>query len=132
MFEVEQLEKKQEKSKPATTGQQFRDTAQFFDLPRFIPEMGEISNTLQFHFKKIGAKYYFPDSPDNKHFTKREYKVFCCYLSGFISAKNIGDKLFLSHRTIEFHFANILKKLGCKSKFDIRKQAQYLGLLTFK
>ena len=83
---------------------------------------------VELSFNKVGAKYYFPEHPE-RYFTKREYKIFNCFLNGYISAKNIGEKLLLSHRTIEFHFANILKKLQCKSKFEIRKQALLLNLV---
>lgn len=120
MIEVEQVVRDQ--SSEVQENNQVAEIAQPYQIE-------EIRNTLQLHFRKVGAKYYFPHEPE-KYFTKREYKIFNCFLSGYISAKNIGDKLLLSHRTIEFHFANILKKLQCKSKFDIRKQAMALKLIS--
>jgi DNA-binding NarL/FixJ family response regulator len=33
--------------------------------------------------------------------------------------KQIGEKLEISERTVEFHVSNIIRKLGVKSRVDI-------------
>jgi DNA-binding NarL/FixJ family response regulator len=44
-------------------------------------------------------------------FTKRELDVIKLLADGFTN-KEIGDKLFISHRTVDTHRTNIMKKIG--------------------
>ncbi len=44
-------------------------------------------------------------------FTQREIEIIKLLADGFTN-KEIGDKLFISHRTVDTHRTNIMKKVG--------------------
>ncbi len=44
--------------------------------------------------------------------------------------REIGQDLFLSHRTVEMHVSNILGKLGCSSRAEAVHKAHEVRLLT--
>ena len=48
----------------------------------------------------------------------REYEVMTCLTKG-LHAKEIGEQLGISHRTVEVHKAHIMEKLGVRSVVDI-------------
>ena len=50
--------------------------------------------------------------------TKRESEITQLIVNGF-TCKEIARKLELSHRTIEVHKANLMKKLGVRSKAEL-------------
>lgn len=55
---------------------------------------------------------------DHQHFTQREREVLR-YLTRGKSAKQIGDYLGISHRTVEHHIENMKLKSGCASKYEL-------------
>lgn len=61
-------------------------------------------------------------------FTEREMEILKLCAQG-LSAKQIGEKLFLSHRTIEFHKQNIFQKMGFKSTTELVHYAFKHGLV---
>lgn len=50
--------------------------------------------------------------------SKREKECLNLYLSGF-TAKEIGEELQISYRTVEFYMGNIRNKLSCHKKSDL-------------
>ena len=61
--------------------------------------------------------------------TVRERQVFDLTVSG-LTARDVGDKLSISARTVETHRARILRKLGAHSAADLVRLAARAGLLT--
>jgi ATP/maltotriose-dependent transcriptional regulator MalT len=60
--------------------------------------------------------------------TRRELEVLRLVAAGHTS-REIGQKLFLSTRTVEMHVANTLEKLGSRSRADAVRRAAELQLL---
>jgi predicted ATPase/DNA-binding NarL/FixJ family response regulator len=46
------------------------------------------------------------------------------------TSREIGQQLFLSHRTVEMHVQSILGKLDCRTRADATRRAAELGLLS--
>ena len=69
-----------------------------------------------------------PSGNDNGSLTRREQEVMRLIAEGF-AAKEIGTRLFISHKTVENHRINILKKLGLSSTMDILRYAVKIGLI---
>ncbi len=46
-----------------------------------------------------------------------------------IPSRDIGERLFISVKTVENHRANILHKLGLKTTVDLVKYAARIGLI---
>lgn len=61
--------------------------------------------------------------------TIRERQVFDLTVAG-LTARDVGDKLSISARTVETHRARILRKLGAHSASDLVRLAARAGLLT--
>jgi len=59
--------------------------------------------------------------------TERELDVLRLIGSGFTN-REVGAKLFLSTRTIEFHRVNIRRKLSADSRADLVRCAREFGL----
>ncbi|TLS36071.1 response regulator [Pseudalkalibacillus caeni] len=55
------------------------------------------------------------DSATNEELTEREKEVLLCLMEG-LSNKEIGDKLFISDKTVKIHVSKIFKKLNVKSR----------------
>lgn len=68
------------------------------------------------------AKQVFEDdeTPDISKLSEREVEVLRHIKDG-LSSKEIGEKLFLSTRTVEVHRSNILKKLNLKNTASLLK-----------
>ncbi len=60
--------------------------------------------------------------------TEAETRVFLEVAKGF-SNKAIGDRLFISHRTVQAHVTNILRKLELKTRSQLIHLAAERGLL---
>jgi DNA-binding NarL/FixJ family response regulator len=73
--------------------------------------------------------------PELSHFptindlTTRQREILQLVAEGF-SAKEIGDQLKVSHRTVEFHKAKIMEQLDLHSTTDLVKYAMAHGLIT--
>lgn len=60
--------------------------------------------------------------------TRRQIEVARLISDGYTN-KEIGNKLFLSTRTVEMHVANMLDRLDCRSRSEAVRKAIELGLL---
>jgi DNA-binding NarL/FixJ family response regulator len=69
-----------------------------------------------------------PAADPYQQLSEREREVFCGMAEGH-SAASIGERLFISPRTVETHRARILKKLGLRSQTDIVLYAIRRGLI---
>lgn len=59
--------------------------------------------------------------------TRREHEVARLAATG-MSAREIGESLFVGKRTVESHLANVYAKLGVDSKLQLVRRATELGL----
>jgi RNA polymerase sigma factor (sigma-70 family) len=66
--------------------------------------------------------------PAYRSLTPREREVMRLLVEG-LSTKEIGEKLFISPKTVENHRARILSKLGLHSAFELVRYAAKLGLI---
>lgn len=62
-----------------------------------------------------------------KQLTDREIEVVALVVEG-LTNKQIGERLGISERTVEFHVSNIIEKLGAKSRVDIAVFATDWGI----
>ncbi|MBN2172785.1 MAG: response regulator transcription factor [Bacteroidales bacterium] len=94
-----------------------------------------------------GQKYFSPDatislaehdalSPSTiqkdwylEDLTDREIEILKLIAEGF-SNKEIGEKLFISHRTVDTHRTNLMKKIGVKNIAGIIKYAIKKGFIS--
>jgi len=84
------------------------------------------SNLLKYDEEK--KKYKFSIGQETIYFTPREYQVFQYILMGH-TAKQIGKKIYLSHRTVEDYIKRIRYKLQCESKYHIVETALRYGVI---
>jgi DNA-binding NarL/FixJ family response regulator len=63
--------------------------------------------------------------------TSREREVFHLMAEGLANAA-IGERLFISARTVETHRANIMRKLGLRTQTDVILLALRRGILTIE
>jgi two-component system, NarL family, response regulator NreC len=73
--------------------------------------------------KKAINSYVGMSSPQNelyRNLTTRERQVLQMVAAGSTSAQ-IAAKLFISHRTVEFHRANIMQKLGLHTQHELTR-----------
>ncbi len=74
------------------------------------------------------VQHLIPNQPDKQTtieeeaLSSREYEIVKLVAEGYRS-KEIGEKLFISSRTVEAHKNNIMAKLKLKSTIDIVKYA---------
>jgi DNA-binding CsgD family transcriptional regulator len=59
--------------------------------------------------------------------TRREHEVARLAATG-MSAREIGESLFVGKRTVESHLASVYAKLGVESKLQLVRRAAELGL----
>jgi DNA-binding NarL/FixJ family response regulator len=59
--------------------------------------------------------------------SRREWQVARLAAQG-LTARDIGEQLFISERTVETHLANVYAKLGVRSKTELIRRASELGL----
>lgn len=80
-------------------------------------------------FKKYTQNVARKKNPeDNIKLTRRELEIIKLIAEGMTS-QEMADKLFISHRTVETHRANLMKKIGVKNAIELVKKAQQLNLL---
>jgi DNA-binding NarL/FixJ family response regulator len=69
------------------------------------------------------------DSPELKELTTREIEILTLIAMGQ-SNKEIGDKLFISHRTVDTHRTNLMKKLDVHNIAGLIRIAYRNNLIT--
>lgn len=80
------------------------------------------------YYDPINKRYYFDDEVlGNLYLTEREITVFKHILLGY-SARQIGEKIKISSKTVESHFESIRIKLQAKNKGEIIATAIQFGL----
>lgn len=67
------------------------------------------------------------DSPDEPHLTERETEVLKLVAKG-LSYRQIADRLVLSHRTVQNHVQNTLRKLQMHNRVELTRYAIERGL----
>ena len=65
------------------------------------------------------------------HLTPTEVKVLCLIARGY-SSKEVADRLGVLKRAVDFHLANIYKKLQVNNRVQAINSAAQLGLIPFK
>ena len=68
-----------------------------------------------------------PDK-DHKHLSEREHEVLRLIASG-MNAREIGERLFISERTVTTHRSRIMDKLEIHKSVDLVRYAVYFGLI---
>ncbi len=63
----------------------------------------------------------------NQYLTNQEIKVYRTILLGY-SAKESGEQLNISPKTVEFHTEQLRKKLSCHNKGELLRKAHQYGL----
>ena len=84
---------------------------------------GKISKIIFKSFSKINSE----NNKTKLSLSEREIEVLKFFAEG-LSYKEIGEKLFISHRTVETHKKSILKKLEIQSLAELIKYAIRNGL----
>lgn len=69
-----------------------------------------------------------PASDPYLSLTDREREIFCAMAEG-LSNPEIGERLFISARTVETHRARVLRKLGLRSQTDLVLYALRRGVI---
>ncbi|GAA1154459.1 response regulator transcription factor [Nocardioides aquiterrae] len=67
------------------------------------------------------------DSPDEPHLTERETEVLKLVATG-LSYRQIAERLVLSHRTVQNHVQNTLRKLQMHNRVELTRYAIERGL----
>jgi len=109
----------------------------FYRVPEIIPAGFEFSTVFYFVWNTVSIIYvarYFnlktgisqdPKGLDDfakKHsISKRENEILCLILDG-LDSRTIGEKLFLSDRTVRNHISSIYRKVGCKNRVELIKK----------
>jgi DNA-binding NarL/FixJ family response regulator len=60
--------------------------------------------------------------------TKREIEIIKLIAEG-LTSQEMANKLFISHRTVETHRANLMKKMNVKNAVELVRKAQQLQLI---
>ncbi len=69
-------------------------------------------------FSLVGSLKSTRHEHEHEHLSEREKEILLLICKGF-SNHEIGDKLFISKRTVDKHRANILEKTGCKNTANL-------------
>lgn len=90
----------------------------------------EVTQALLNPEKKVASKFdVSPDTIQLSKLTEREIDVLKLIAEGF-SNKEIGDKLFISHRTVDTHRTNLMKKLDAHNIAGLIKFAIKNGMVS--
>jgi DNA-binding NarL/FixJ family response regulator len=68
-----------------------------------------------------------PSQPNRAALSRREREVVRLAVDGQ-TALAIGQRLYISDRTVETHLANAYIKLGVQSKLELARRADELGI----
>jgi DNA-binding NarL/FixJ family response regulator len=80
-------------------------------------------------FRKYSQNVTRKKDQDNAiKLTKREVEIIRLIAEG-LTSQQMADKLFISHRTVETHRANLMKKMEVKNAIELVKKAQKANLL---
>ena len=80
-------------------------------------------------FKKFSQNVSRKKAADNNtNLTKREIEIIKLIAEG-LTSQQMADKLFISHRTVETHRANLMKKMNVKNAVELVRKAQQQQLL---
>ncbi|MGV0794509.1 response regulator transcription factor [Mycolicibacterium sp. XJ1819] len=94
---------------------------------QFSEKLWASGKTLVIRRNVEGAPGTTPDSPAyTEPLTERELQVLSLTCRG-TSAREIGDRLFISERTVESHVSNAYRKLGIRSRVDLVRRAVQFG-----
>ncbi|MBL7006632.1 MAG: helix-turn-helix transcriptional regulator [Spirochaetia bacterium] len=74
-----------------------------------------------YHQESPGSAVLTEEYASRFGITPREKEIIFLLLSGK-SNKEIGEKLFVSHRTVETHVYNIYRKCSVKNKLELARQ----------
>ncbi|MBU1100184.1 MAG: response regulator transcription factor [Bacteroidetes bacterium] len=109
------------------------------DIEEFLKAVHKISEGEEYFGEKVSKtllkKYLSGDGLDNSKedkrvfLTEREKEILKLIAEGFTS-NEIGDKLFLSHYTIENHRKNMIQKFGIKNTTALVRYAIAEGIIT--
>lgn len=103
-----------------------------------MPGQGAVQSWLSYHLnrteevplksQKISRtqRYYVDENCPEVYLTEREYQVARALLAGEATYKDIGKKLNLSPRTVEFYMANLRMKLGAPTRILLKRCLQPL------
>jgi len=69
-------------------------------------------------FTLVGSLKSTRHEEEHEHLSEREKEILLLICKG-LSNQEIGDKLFISKRTVDKHRANILEKTGCKNTANL-------------
>tara|TARA_A100001015_G_scaffold316942_1_gene432527 strand:- start:1586 stop:2005 length:420 start_codon:yes stop_codon:yes gene_type:complete len=73
-------------------------------------------------------RYYLSQSDDELYFTQREAQCMYYILHG-CTIVQVGERLNLSHRTVEFYVKNMKMKLNIQTKSELIAYAMKIGFL---
>lgn len=106
------------------------------DLPA-LPSHARVSNecrTMDGGVLQLDQKrYYLSQSDDELYFTQREAQCMYYILHG-CTIVQVGERLNLSHRTVEFYVKNMKMKLNIQTKSELIAYAmkiRFLELIDF-
>lgn len=109
------------------------------DIEEFLKAVHKISEGEEYFGEKVSntllKKYLSGDSGEslkeekNVFLTEREKEILKLIAEG-LTSHEIGDKLFLSHYTIENHRKNMIQKFGLKNTTALVRYAIAEGIIT--
>ncbi|MBN1339394.1 MAG: response regulator transcription factor [Bacteroidales bacterium] len=85
--------------------------------------------TIALADKSASSAIHVSDAPHGFDLTEREVEILKYIAEGF-SNKEIGEKLFISHRTVDTHRTNLMKKIGVNNIAGLIRFAIKNGFLT--
>jgi len=95
-----------------------------FSLKQVVSGERYISSDLSFGLLERSAKQppIVPAEPLNLHLNSREMEILKLIGEGLTNSE-MGEKLFISRRTVEGHRQNLMDKTGCKNTASLIKYA---------
>lgn len=81
------------------------------------------------YLPELPAPNYYSLEPEPSTLTKREKEVLALMVDEYTSLE-IGEKLFISPRTVAYHRQNLLQKIGAKNSIGLIKYALKHGIVS--